>query len=426
MKTKTAAPGLDVEALREKFPALREKVDGKEMVYLDSACTALKSRAVAERTADFYLHWGGCGGKRSTHLASQKVEGWVAETRKAAAAFIGADSPNEIVFTSGTTEAADIVARSFPYEDGRREVIVSDLEHNAVYLPFREAAGRGEAVIKFWRNRDGRLDPADLKSLLSPRTALVAATRASNVLGGLQPLEEAVRIAHARGAKFFVDAAQALSSRREDVSALDADFLAFSGHKLGGPFGCGVLYGKETLLNRLRPGKVGGGTVRSVRWPGGEGEPEVKYLDAPQKLEAGVPNLAGIVALAEALALLRSLPAAGVRAHVGSLVARAVAGISEIPEVRILGRPEDLATGSLVSFAPAHEAFSPTDFNLYINHELGGRFVALRAGEHCAHLLHQSLGIDSSIRVSFFAYNTAKEVDVFLDALKGYVGEACR
>ncbi len=425
MKTKTASVGLDLAALREKFPALREKVDGKEMVYLDSACTALKSRAVAERTADFYLRWGGCGGKRSTHLASQKVEGWTAETRKAAAAFIGAESPNEIVFTSGTTEAADIVARSFPYEDGRKEVIVSDLEHNAVYLPFREAAGRGEAKIKFWKNRDGRLDPADLKALVSPRTALVAATRSSNVLGGLQPLEEAVRIAHRAGAKFFVDAAQALSSRREDVAALDADFLAFSGHKLGGPFGCGVLYGKEALLNRLRPGKVGGGTVRSVTWPGGEGEPVIRYLDAPQKLEAGVPNLAGIVGLAEALALLQELPGAAVRAHVGSLVKRAVEGILEIPQVRILGRPEDLSTGSLVSFAPVHEAFSHADFNLYLNHELGKRFVAVRTGEHCAHLLHQSLGVEASVRISFFVYNTETEVDVFLDALKGYVREAC-
>lgn len=419
-----ALAGLDLEAIRAEFPGLEASVEGKRLIYLDSACTALKSRAVAERMRDFYLNWGGCGGKRSTHLLSQQVEAWVVEARAAVAGFIGADSPSEIVFTSGATEAFNLVARSFPFDGARREVVLSDLEHNSVFLPFFESARRGESVLRLVKSRAGRVEGGDLEGMVGEKTALVVVTRASNVAGGLQPLAEIARLAHARGALVLSDMAQSVSSHRERVQETNVDFAAFSSHKLGGPFGLGVLYGKEHLLNRLGCYKVGGGSVKSVAW-NGTGDPEVEYLDVPARLEAGVPNLGALPGLTEAIRWLGRLPQEALRGHIGALVRRAFDGLSRMPQIRVLGERERLEQGALVSFVPVHANFSATDFNLYLNHELEDRFIAVRTGEHCAHLLHRSLGIDATVRLSFFAYNTAAEVDAFLDALESYLKEAC-
>ena len=419
------AASLDVTALRALYPALERKVDGKRLVYLDSACTALKSKRVADRLADFYAHWGGCGGKRSTHLLSQQVEEWFQRSRRAAADFLRADGANEIVFTSGATEAANLVARAFPYEAARREVVITDLEHNAVALPFLDAASRGEIELKICPTDGGRLDLNRLDSLLSGRTALLAITHASNVLGGVLPVAEAAKLAKRRGARVFVDDAQYLGTHREDVGTLGVDFIAFSAHKLGGPFGLGVLWGRETELNRLGRYKVGGGTIKDMIWDGGAGRPEAVYLDAPSRFEAGVQDFGGALGLHEALKAREELPQAALRAHVGALVRRLAEGLARVAQVRVLGRAEDLEKGSLVSFVPAHPDFSPVDFNLYLNHELPGRFVAIRVGEHCAHLLHRRLGVGATVRASFGAYNTESEADLYLDAVRSYAAEAC-
>ena len=421
-------PGVDVgfnaAKLRARYPCLRRKLDGKRPVYLDNACTALKPRCVVERMSDFYLNFGGCGGKRSMHLFSQRVEAITAEARQEVADFIGAGSSSEIVFTSGTTEACNLVARAFPYEKRRREVVLTDLEHNSLLLPFCEAARRGEVVLRICPTREGRLDTDVLERLVTSKTALVAMTRSSNVFGGSLPAAEAARIAHRKGACLLVDDAQYLSSHREDVSAADVDFAAFSAHKIGGPFGVGVLYGKRRLLNRLGLYKVGGGMVRSVNWDGKN--LAAAYLDAPARFEAGVQNFGGIVGLAEAIRFLKGIPRDGLRKHVAGLVLRAAKGLSRRPEVKVLGRPEHLREGSIVSFQPRHRAFSPVDFNLYLNHELRGHFIAVRVGEQCAHLAHQGLGVPATVRLSFFAYNLPGEVDLFLDALDAYLREACR
>ena len=423
MSTAPAA-ALDVAALRTQYPALAARIAGKSLIYLDSACTALKPRCVADRLADFYLNWGGCGGKRSTHLLSQQVEEWFTQARRSAAAFLRADGVNEIVFTSGTTESANLVARAFPYEPGRREVVITDLEHNAVALPFLEAARRGEIDLKICRTDDGRLDLNRLEGLISERTALLALTHASNVMGGVVPVAEAAMLARRKGARTFVDDAQYLGTHREDVSTLGADYVAFSGHKLGGPFGIGVLWGREQELNRLNHYKVGGGTIKSMAWDG-EGPPQPTYLDAPMRFEAGVQDFGGALGLHEALKAREELPQPALRAHVGALVRRLAAGLAGVPQIRVLGSPEELEKGSLVSFVPEHPNFSPVDFNLYLNHELPGRFVAVRVGEHCAHLLHRRLNAGMTVRASLGAYNTAEEVDVYLDAARAYVSEAC-
>ena len=423
MTPAAAAAASALADLRGKFPAL-SRATGKKLVYLDNACTVLKSESVLQRTLAFYRDAGACGGKRSTHLLAQEVEETAKTARQASARFLGAESPNEIVFTSGTTEAANLVARAFPYESARREVVITELEHNAVFLPFYEAAQRGEIELKICRSRNGRLVPTDLDAMISEKTALVAVTHASNVTGGVQPVTEIARMAHAKGARVFVDDAQFVSSHREDVQAIQADFVAFSAHKIGGPFGLGVLFGKEQELNRLRHYKVGGGTVKSVTWDG-KGMPEVRYLDAPMRFEAGVANFGALPGLTAAIELLESLPAGEVRSHVASLVRRTTVGLTRLPHVHIVGAPEHLEQGSLVSFHSTNSEFSLPDLNLYLNHELDGHFVAVRAGEHCTHLLHQGLGLEGTMRVSFFAYNTDRDVDLFLAGLEGYVKEAC-
>ncbi len=410
--------------MRALYPALGREVDGKALIYLDSACTALKPARVAERLADFYANWGGCGGKRSTHLLSQQVEDWFQEARRSAARFLNADGDNEIVFTSGTTEAANMVCGGFPYELGRRKVVISDLEHNAVALPFIERARHGEIELEICPTENGVLDLDRLAAMLDDKVALLALTHASNVMGGVVPVAEAAKLARRKGIKVFVDDAQYLGTHREDVSTLGADFVAFSAHKLGGPFGVGVLWGHETELNRLGTWKLGGGTVKSVSWDL-KSAPEPVYLDAPGRFEAGVQNFGGAIGLHEALKLRESLPAAALRAHVGGLVRRLAEGLAKIGEVRVLGRPADLEKGSLVTFASAHPDFSPVDFNLFLNHELPGRFIAIRVGEHCAHLQHRRLGVDATARASLGAYNTAAEVDLFLDAARAYAKEAC-
>lgn len=421
--TPAAAAAFDAARVRALFPALSGRRNGKRLVYLDSACTALKAGSVVEAMSAFYRESGACGGKRSTHLLAQAVEEEARKARAAAASFLGAESANEIVFTSGTTEAANLVARAFPYEPGRREVVLTDLEHNAVFLPFHEAAQRGEVTLKFCRSKDARVDPDELARLISEKTALVAITHASNVAGGVQPVAEVCRAAHAKGARVFVDDAQFVSSHREHVQSLGADFAAFSAHKIGGPFGLGVLYGREQELNRLRHYKVGGGAVKSITWKGEL--PEVSYLDAPMRLEAGVANFGAFPGLTAAIELLESLPERALREHVAALVRRAAEGLLALPHVRVVGDPAALEQGSLVSFAPTHPEFSIADFNLFLNHEREDRFIAVRAGEHCAHLLHQSLGLEATVRLSFFAYSTADDVDSFLDALREYLKEAC-
>ncbi len=423
--SKTAPAAFDVEALRALYPSLAQEIGGKRLVYLDSACTALKPEAVSERLADFYANWGGCGGKRSTHLLSQAVEDWFQASRQAVAAFLRAESPNEIVFTSGTTEAVNMVARGFPYEPSRRKVVITDLEHNAVALPFLQLAEEGVIELAICPSIDGRLDLDKLSSLLDDKTALLALTHASNVMGGVTPAAEAAKLAKRKGVRVLVDDAQYLGTHLEDVSTLGADFVAFSGHKLGGPFGTGVLWGHETELNRLRHYKLGGGTVKSVAWDGKTGLPTATYLDAPMRFEAGVQDFGGAIGLHEALKVRGSLAPAALRGHVSALVARTAAALSKVPQVRVLGRPEALAQGSLVTFVAAHPDFSPVDFNLYLNHELKGRFVAVRVGEHCAHLQHRRLGVDATVRASFGPYNTEAEADLFADAVTSYAQEAC-
>ena len=406
---------------KNAFPALARGADGgRRLVYLDSACTALKLRSPVEKTSDFYLRWGGCGGGRSTHEFAAKSEEEARDARLETAAFLGA-SPSEIVFTSGTTDAVNLLAQAFPFEPAKNEVIVSELEHNSVLLPFYERARRGEARVRVLPARGGRIDLDALEAAFGPRTALVAVSRSSNVYGGLAPLAEVVERAHARGICVFADCAQSIASHGEDVQESGVDFIAFSAHKMGGPFGVGVLYGSERWLRRMPPVRAGGGTVSSVGLRGGVWD--VRYLEAPRKFEPGVQNYAGLVGLRETLRAHARVERVALRAHLGALVRRLVRGLDNFPQARVLGNAEDLERGSIVSFVVDREGFSTADFDVYLNRALPRHRIAVRIGEHCAHLLHARLGVRESVRASFFAYNDSSDVDALLSALRAYLKE---
>ena len=329
---------LDLTAVRAEFPALKTLVGGKRLVYLDSACTALKSRRVAQALAETTELWGGCGGKRSTHLFAQEVEGRYQAARHAVARFLNAERDGDVVLTSGTTEGVNLVARGFAYDGARREVVVGAWEHNSVLLPFLDAQTRGDCVVKVCPVKEGRLDLDALESLVGDKTALVALARSSNVLGGALPAADVARLCRRRGAKLLLDEAQYLSSHREDVRATGADFIAFSAHKLGGPFGVGALWGEDRAMNALKAAKPGGGTVKEVVLK--DGAPVPVWLDSPMRHEAGVPNIPGGGGFAGAVELLSSWDPGAVRAHAESLVRRVVAGVSRVDgaEVHDLSR----------------------------------------------------------------------------------------
>jgi len=394
----------------------------KRLVYLDNACTALKLRAPADKMRDFALQWGGCAGGRSMHSLARKSEEAVVETRSAAACFIGAVSPKEIVFTSGTTEAINIVARGIPFAEDRTEILLTDLEHNSAYLPFYERAERDGLRIRIVKTKNGVLPLKSLGRALSKKTAIVVLPHSSNVFGGVLPLNEVCDLAHDVGALVLVDDAQFVQSHHEDVQESGVDFAAFSAHKMGGPFGIGVLYGKEHLLNTISPHKPGGGTVAGLQRSKGAWRP--KYLDSPQRFEGGIQNYTGIVGLGETIRLHERVDREALREHISGLVRKTVRELGHLRWVRVLGEESHLTQGSLVSFHVEDDRFSAADLSIFLDQDLARHVVAVRVGEHCANLIHGRLGIRETVRLSFFAYNTIRDVDCFLDALCEYYG-AC-
>lgn len=409
----------NLASLKKEFPALEERFDGRELVYLDSACTVLKMRCAADAQRRHMLLLGGCGGKRSAHPLAAAMEEDFYASRRAVAEFMGAASPEEVIFTAGVTDAANLLANSFPFTSKRDEVVLSPLEHNAVFLPFERLAAAGRIKLRVAPLKGFRVDLDGLARLLGPRTALVCFTHASNVFGGGQDAARAAELAHAAGARIFVDDAQYTPTHGGSGAFCGADACAFSGHKIGAPFFTGALYARASLMEKLRPWRVGGGTVEKVAFSGGRYR--AVYLGGHQGFEAGVQNYSGAAGLAAAIARLEKAGFAEIRAHVSGLVLNALAALEDITEVKVLGDRADLGEGSLISLAPLKKGFSVPDFNLFLGRQLKGRLVAVRTGRHCADLACLNSGYDETIRVSFFAYNTPADTAVFVSGLKKYL-----
>jgi cysteine desulfurase/selenocysteine lyase len=393
----------DAEAIRAEFPILRRQVNGRPLVYLDSAASAQKPRAVIDAMVHAMEH-SYANVHRGLHtLANETTEAYEG-ARKKIAAFIGADS-SEIVFTKGGTEAINLVATGFGAGlKAGDEILLSEMEHHANIVPWHFLRERLGVVLKFTPvTDDGRLDLEAFKDLLSDRTKVVALTHMSNVLGTVNPVAELTRLAHDAGALVLLDGCQAIVHQPIDVKALDVDFYVFSGHKLYGPTGVGALYGKAERLAGLPPYQGGGEMIGNVSLDA------ISYADPPHRFEAGTPPILEAIGLGAAIDWVAKLDRAAVAEHEHALYTHVRERLNGANWLRVLG--EAPGKGAILSFtvdgAHAHDVAQILD-------KYG---VAVRAGTHCAEPLMRRFGVTSSARASFALYNTHEEADAFVDAL---------
>jgi cysteine desulfurase/selenocysteine lyase len=397
--------GYDVARVRADFPILSREVYGKPLVYLDNAASAQKPRTVLDRMRKAYEEEYANVHRGLHFLANAATEGYE-NARETVRAFLNAGSPSEIIFTRNATESINLVASSFGLARIREgdEIILSILEHHSNIVPWHFHRERRGAVIK-WAPVDdeGNFLLDEFEKLFTPRTRIVAVTHMSNALGTIVPVKEVVRIAHAHGVPVLLDGSQAAVHLSVDVQDLDCDFYAFTGHKLYGPSGIGVLYARRKWLDELPPYCGGGEMIREVTTD------LVTYGDPPHKFEAGTPAIVPAIGLAAAIDYVRALGAARIRAHEETLLRRATERLSRINSLRILGRPKE--KGAIVSFEM--KGAHPHDVATVIDRS----GVAVRAGTHCALPLLNRFGTTATCRASFALYNTPEEIDVLAEAL---------
>jgi cysteine desulfurase / selenocysteine lyase len=402
---------LDVEAIRADFPALARTVrNDKPLIYLDSGATSQKPRQVLDAERSFYERHNGAA-HRGAHLLSEEATEIYEGARAKVAAFIGADA-GEVVFTKNATEAINLVAYSLG-GPGRLqvrpgdEILITEMEHHANLVPWQQLCERTGATLRWLSvTPEGRLDTDHLDDLITERTKIVAVTHQSNVTGTIPPIAEIARTAHEKGALVLVDAAQSVPHQPVDVAALGADFLAFSSHKMLGPFGIGVLYGRAELLEAMPPFLTGGSMIEVVRMEGST------FLPPPARFEPGVPAVAEAAGLAAAVDYLNALGMGNVAAHEESLTAHALDALREMPGLRILGPDTTKDRGGAVAFEV--DGVHPHDVGQVLD-ELG---IAVRTGHHCAWPLHRALGVQASTRATFYVYNTHDEVDELAEGIR--------
>ncbi|WFE43600.1 cysteine desulfurase [Verrucosispora sp. WMMD1129] len=404
--TDTAAHPL--ESVRAEFPFLDHADKRPQLAYLDNAATTQKPRCVLDSLVDQYVTANSNVG-RGFYELSRRATGHYEQARATVRRILNAAHDDEIVFTRGTTDATNLLAETFaarivgPGDD----VVISGMEHNSNLLPWRRLCERQGATLRVVPTAAGRpVQPEALAAELSPRTRLVAVTHVSNVLGTVNPVRDLVRVAHERGVPVVVDGAQAVPHLPVDVREIGADFYCFSGHKVYGPMGSGVLYGRRDLLVDLPPYQVGGGTVKGVSH-----DAPVSYVPVPARLEAGTPDIPAAVALATALTWLEGLGREAVRAHDAHLVRYAVQALGEIDRVRVIGDPATDPAG-IVSIAV--DGLHPYD----VGGHLDQHGIAVRSGVHCASTFLDDLGLVGTVRISFAVYSTVAEIDRVVAALR--------
>jgi cysteine desulfurase / selenocysteine lyase len=395
----------DAGKVRRDFPILDQVVHGRPLVYLDNAATTQKPRAVIDAISNYYLS-DNANIHRGVHLLSERATAAYEGARAVVRTFLNARESCEIVFVRGTTEAINLVANAYarPLLRPGDEIVLSILEHHSNFVPWKMACEATGAVLRIVPMTDaGELRMDEYERLLGGRTRLVALAHVSNALGTINPAADMVRLAHARGIPVLLDGAQAVPHMKVDVAALDCDFYAFSGHKLFGPTGIGVLYGKAELMDRMPPWQGGGDMISSVTIE------EVRYNTPPAKFEAGTPDIAGVVGLAAAIQYLDGLDMEAASAHESALARHAEARLSEFDDVRLVGRAAKKA--GIVSFVmtTAH----PHDIGTILDRE----GVAIRTGHHCCQPLMHRLGVPATARASFAFYNTREDVDRLVDAI---------
>ncbi|NMG00539.2 cysteine desulfurase [Aromatoleum toluolicum] len=394
----------DILRRRADFPILARTVDDRPLVYLDNGATSQKPQCVIDAEAHYYAHLN-ANVHRGVHRLSQEATDAYEAARDTAQAFINAAQREEVVFVRGTTEAINLVANSFGarFRTGD-EILITGMEHHSNIVPWQLACERSGAVLKVVPvDDDGELDVAAFAALLSPRTRIVGLTHVSNALGTINPVRELTARAHARGVPVLLDGAQAVPHLAIDVQALDCDFYAFSGHKLYGPTGTGVLYGRRALLEAMPPWQGGGDMIRQVSFE------RTTYNDLPYKFEAGTPNIAGAIALGEAMRYVCDVGFDAIAAHEAALLRDATERARAFPGLRLIGTAREKA--AILSFVLAD--VHAHDVGSILDHE----GVAVRTGHHCAMPLMERFGVAATVRASFALYNTHEDVAALFAAL---------
>jgi len=394
--------------VRRDFPLLQRSVDGKPLVYLDSAATSQKPWVVLEALQRYYEGYN-ANVHRGLYRIAERATLAYEEARAKVAAFIGAP-PEELIFTRGTTEAINLVAYSYgdAYVRPGDEILVTEMEHHSNLVPWQLLAQRRGARLRFVRVRpeDGTLDLDSLDRCLTERTRVVAVTHQSNVVGTINPVRDIAERAHAVGAVVLVDGAQSVPHMPVRVQDLGCDFLAFSGHKMCGPTGIGALWGRRELLEAMPPFHGGGEMIERVELE------KSTYKDPPHRFEAGTPNIADAIALGVAVDYLQAVGMEAVRAHEKALVRYALAQLAEVKGLRLYGPRDPELRGGAVAFSL--EGVHPHD----VAQVLDGEGVCVRAGHHCAQPLHRALGVAATARASVYLYNTPEDIDALVRGLE--------
>ena len=395
---------IDISKIRSKFPILSRKVNGQDLVYFDNGATTQKTQAVIDAEANYYANENS-NVHRGVHFLSGLATDKFEETRNTIQKFIGAKHNHEIIFTKGTTDAINLVANGFrTLLNKGDEVVISEMEHHSNIVPWQmccEQSGANLKVIPLLEN--GELDMLTFENLLSENTKLVSVTHISNALGTINPIEEIIKKTHASGAKILIDGAQAASHITLDMQELDADFYCFSAHKMFGPTGVGVLYGKEEILNELPPYQGGGEMIKEVSFSG------TTYAELPHKFEAGTPNIAGVVAFKAAIDFINDLGINQIAKYEEELLQYATSEILKIEGVKIYGTAEHKS--GIISFNI--EGIHPYDIGVIVD-KLG---IAIRTGHHCTQPIMERFNIPGTARISLAVYNTKEEIDICINAI---------
>src|SRR5437764_2469508 len=403
--TASRATSVDWAAIREDFPILRERVQGKPLIYFDNAATTQKPRAVIGALRHYYEH-DNANVHRGLHELSSRATEAYEKSRQRVAEYIGAASADEIVFTRGTTEGINLIAQAWggKFLGAGDVILLTEMEHHSNLVPWQLIAERTGARLRFVPVReDGTLALEQLSSLLTPEVKLFAFTHISNSLGTINPVAELCAKARAAGALTLVDAAQSIGHMPLDVRELGCDFLAFSGHKMCGPTGIGALYGRAEILDSIPPWHGGGAMIVSVTLE------KSAFKKAPHRFEAGTPNIAGAIGLAAAIDYIESIGRAAIFEHDGRLADYAMGRLSELPGTRVLGPAGE--RGALVGFVM--DAAHPHDLTTFAD-QYG---LAMRGGHHCNQPLMRRFGVSGTTRASFYFYNTMEEIDRMIEII---------
>lgn len=398
---------MDISKIKDDFPILKQEVNDQRLVYLDNAASTHKPQVVIDAYRDYHeqinsnIH-------RGLHTLSEKATNAYEKSRRHVASFIGGVKPEEIIFTNGATESINLVVYSWGEKNIKEgdEIVLTEMEHHANLVPWVILAQKKNAVIKrIPLTDDGLLDLSDINNIITEKTKIVAVSHMSNVLGTINPIKEIAEIAHANDALILADGAQAAPHMKVNVKDLDVDFYAFSAHKMCGPTGVGVLYGREKILEDMPPFIMGGEMISEVSFD------RITWADLPHKFEAGTPNIAGVIVMDATLSYLEAIGMDNIRHHEIEITEYALDKLKSIGGIECQGSSNPMLRGAAISFTD--RSLHPHDISTFLD----SRGIAIRAGHHCAQTLMKSLGKVATARASFYIYNDETDVDILHQAL---------